>query len=1195
MRSTLFDIYDPYGDLEEEARLGLLPPDVDEFGMPVQRKRANVADLLPEEEKTGMLRSLANAGASGLTGLGWILDTPGSLIRGTVSGLMEGDPLKGVRSIVAPSDERVSGRDLLRQMGMAGSDDNWSNFAGGLAAEIVTDPLFYLNPAALLGHGAKSLGGKAMARAGLLDDVAIMARKQGMGPREFLRKNTARDLLAMPDMPKNAREMFSRGAKGRADELLDQQLAGAMNFKIPGTGIERLIDGGRIGDTVARGLDTFGEALKYNPVTGPVVNRITRMRDPSVLERLDPTDQWRAREAVSEFRTSSRNVKEEVSQNWLFARKADVSALPEGLRDFDGPRIQNAIRDAIEANLDPEMMGKLMDQEAVQAVMTVPEWRQYAYFLQEKLADTQSRRAALGLETPTAQSAFGTGFFPSQQVRFAQPRVPRMPDELTRRASRYDRGPRAYTVDDVVGKGRDAAYDLERRSETFRRLQAGEEGARLRDSLFGATREQRPGYIDEAFTRLGLEPPYSRLKAEGFTADQLRSMIADPAIAEADKVRYAELLTGLESQATNMKVQLAELLRTSDRQLAETGPGLFDRSGNQVAGKGMGMFDRHTAEEFLRYGVADSRSEANAKVILDSIQEMASDLPAMEMPGGGSVGLLDGLAELGFNKADVQKVLADRMKGKDVASMSIPKSAIEELKGTLPQTGKEIGPGGRLWNSFTNAFKIGALANPSYHTRNIYSGGLSNLATGEFNPIDLISSTYAGYQAGKGNYGPMINRLKNTRGFAHLSPDEIVEEVLLGASRNDLGQGLVREADGVASSFRNPFVGQDKMDPLRLFGEGGLLYDPNRTWKDWSTIRGVDFAGTLTDRPPPSETLNPFLQLHERVGRRGEDANRIGAYIESLRQGYSPDAAADLVYKTQVNYAPEAFTNFERQVKKYVPFYSWTRGITPSVVDNILQRPGGLQGQATRAISDLARPNEGEFTPEHLRTTPSILLPGTVGKDGNLRRALTNIDVPWEGPVNLLSPGTGESLLDRLSSSIQKTGMNLLGQTNPLIKAPLEMLMNRQLYSGREMSDLYSMLEQDIGPLGRPLEQLIANAPGGSRAISLARTARDSRMSPAERALKLLVNNFAGVRLTDFDPDRAADRAARDQLQENLKSVPGVRTYENLTVDDETLMGLSKPQQDAYLLYKVLQSEASKRSRARKKAQMDPLDLLLQR
>jgi hypothetical protein len=192
-RSPLFDIYDPYGSLKEQAEMGMLPLEEDEYGNPV-RRRPQLADLMPEEERSGLLRSLANAGTSGLAGLGWILDTPGSLVRGTISGLAEGNPLKGVQTLLSPSDERVSGRDLLRQFGMAGDEDTWTNFGAGLATEVLTDPLTFLNPAAILGRGAYGAAGRAASRASMLDDVKLLARRQDMGPREFLMSTTPAEL-----------------------------------------------------------------------------------------------------------------------------------------------------------------------------------------------------------------------------------------------------------------------------------------------------------------------------------------------------------------------------------------------------------------------------------------------------------------------------------------------------------------------------------------------------------------------------------------------------------------------------------------------------------------------------------------------------------------------------------------------------------------------------------------------------------------------------------------------------------------------------------------------------------------------------------------------------------------------------------------------------------------------------------------
>lgn len=1176
-RSPLFDIYDPYGILSQQAELGLLPDEDD----PLKKRRLQTADLLPDEERTGLLRSLANVGTSGLAGLGWILDTPGAMIRGTLSD----GPWKGLSALWESSDDRVTGRELLRQYGMVGRKDTWSNFAGSLAAETLLDPLTYVNPLAILGKGASGAAGRAAQRAGLLDNANLLARRRGeelgreMGVREFLSGTNARELIGMSDNPR-AFEDFANAARGKGldvDELLNQPLGGLAEFRIPGMEQGYLAGSGEFGQAVGRTLDRFGEGLKRNPYTAPVVNRYTRAFDPTVMERLDPDDQWRAREAFADFTRNERNFLEEASRQYLDAARA-----AEG---FDDRRIQNAIRDTIEAQLDPERIARLQDQESIRRLESVPEWIGYRQWLRDSLEQSQNRRAALGLETPNSGSVYDTGFLPRQAARFNTEDVARIPGSVDRRRTPYERGQRIYTVDDLVGKGRKTYLnDLDRPSETLRRLMSGDQGAALRDRLFGAENTQIPGVIDEAFAALGLDAPYTRTVegASGQSIESIREYLADATLTAADREAGQRLLQRLERNAAGLKVELGDLLRSSDRQFAP----------NE-----MGLFDRHTLEDIMRYGSGGARSEANASVLLDSFQRLASDVPVDRMPGGGAMNLLDAAADMGFNRGRLREILQDRMPGRDIDQLSISARAVQDMKAIAPLTpAPKDSFTGNLYRSFTNAFKIGALANPAHHTRNAYSGFLATLMRGGLrNPVELARSAVAGVRTGAGNYDMLFGRLRDAPRYQHLAGDreELIRTALADMARNRLGQGQIVD-DIAEAGARNPIPGMDTQDPLTLFGDGGLLYDPNRSWSDWFTVRGVDFAGAASGRQSPSETLNPWLRLHERVGRRVEDANRLGNYIEMIRQGASPDAAAENVFRTQVDYSPRAFTNFERGIKQAVPFYSYTRGIAPLVVENLLYRPGGLQGQTIRAISRGSQPTEDFFLPEHLRQSAAIPLPGMSPNDA-LQRVATNLDLPYEGLVNLVTPGVGNTFTQRAYDSLRKTGMNLLGQLNPIIKAPLEMILNRQLYTGRELSDLYSVLEQDLGPIGRPLEQAFVNfVPGGSRINSIYRTARDSRLSAADRALKLLVNNTLGVKLTDIDQERTRQQAARATLNELLQSTPGVRTYENLTVPEDALRGMAPDQQRMYLLYKVLQTEASKRARERKKQQemLDPMQLL---
>jgi len=89
-------------------------------------------------ERMQELMQEANSDNGGfLSDLFWVLDTPGAMARGALS-----DGLQGATNALSQTEEeRVSGRDLLRQYGLAGEEDNWGNFFGGLGAEVVLDPV----------------------------------------------------------------------------------------------------------------------------------------------------------------------------------------------------------------------------------------------------------------------------------------------------------------------------------------------------------------------------------------------------------------------------------------------------------------------------------------------------------------------------------------------------------------------------------------------------------------------------------------------------------------------------------------------------------------------------------------------------------------------------------------------------------------------------------------------------------------------------------------------------------------------------------------------------------------------------------------------------------------------------------------------------------------------------------------------
>jgi hypothetical protein len=1242
-RSPLFDIYDPYGELEERARLGMLD-DEDYLAGPVSLRKPTLSDLMPEEEKSGWLNTLAEMGSSGLATAGYLLDTPGALVRG----ILAGDPL----SVFGSSEDRVTGRELLRQYGMVGEEDNWSNFSGGLAAEVLLDPLTYATGGlSLLGKGAASQAQKAARAAGLLRNDALdsvarvnpLRQRAGLPAyddaiptprvREYLRRETPQGLIdALPaaDQAAALRRLRQQMERFGVTDM-NAPLGVLENVRIPGTNIGFEIQGGAIGDALAQGFDRFGDITKRAPVIGTATRTAAAMFDPAVGDLatvrsdLDLTNelQLEKRFAAAGKRDAQERIRRARTLLQYDARNAQVpevipsgplagTAVPAELRTFDSQSLSNALQDYVEA---PQLQGptltgglipKTTGNEVADWVLeNIPEFRAVRdhYAQLGPRARVGAQRA--GLEAPVAASRGSDGWLPRQLRFFDRPSPPDIPGGRPYRERGWGRDERAFGVRDNFGRQRDPAYDLPGGARAFRYLTGGQDNvidpAALRDALINAPTganlqqygpmsarglrqrivqdalDQLGAYDPVAFTRGGTARPYDYL------LDNLRN---SRRFQQATPARQQALLARTQRQVDANYDKLANLILNADTQFAE---------------QGVGIFDSPAWNNTLRYEMGQATNTANADRLFAMLGRRAENLPAGSAQAGVSISLADAARELGFSPANFRRRWQQDM-GADVTNFSINRNIVDAMKTLSPQTRLAPAEGALRQgvDQFTNAFKIGALASPAFHVRNAYSGGYNAGTQGAFNPLDY----WAAFRASQGNYDALRRRLPRGRGqlYEGLTEDEALRQFLAdgGAQRISSGNVLAdvtatsspTEVQGLYTGASNePTMGQAARELLT--GRSG------RTWRqfgsDFFSLRGVG----ITDQAPRRNT-NPALVLNDAVGQGVEDMLRTGTFLNQIRKGADPTFAGDLTRLTQLDYAPEAYTSFERNfMKRLMPFYSFQRQILPSIADNVMYRPGGLQGQTIRAVTRGTEPSEDNFIPEYLRQSAAIPLPegwpsllGGEPAEG-LQRYITNIDLPFESTLNLFTPGVGTTAAARFADTVQKSGSNILGQANPLIKAPLEYITNRQLYTGRDMSDLYSVLEQDLGPIGRPLEQAIINfVPFGARGISMYRQLTDDRLDPVDARMKAAFNVLAGVKLTDVDEERTKRQAARGMLNQILETTPGVRTYENITVPDDALRSMPEDQRQMYLLYRILQSDAAKRARERKKTALDPLEVL---
>lgn len=1216
-RSPLFDIFDPY----DRLTAGLLPEadeEIDPIGLVPIKRRPQISDLMPEEEKTGLLRSLANMGASGVTGLGWILDTPGAMARG----LLSGGPGKAISALWETSDDRVTGRELLRQYGMVGDEDNWMNFTGGIVTEALLDPTTYVSLGLnqILGQGAKTVAGRAAQKAGLLDDFNLFAREvPGRGVRQAYREGNAAQLLdriADPAAREQARRIFVREA---GEGALNSPLARMNRVSVPG--FERgAFDmfGEQFGDAAARAGDRLAEVVQTNPYTGPIATRLTAAFDTDVKGLTDLERQAEARGMSAAERMRARADRLNVAPLEFDADQA-LRAMGRSLNDAD-------IAAAFRARLE---LGERAVPAELRDIMSLPEMQNMINFYEPFMRDRAAEAAARGIPFEEWNSRAGTNFVRRQQTEFEFPELPQWPEgvqppeRLKKAMSR--RGKRVTLSDGETGRRREYT-DVIGGTGTLNRMSLdGELQAALRRAddtqvdqiLTDWARANNQGrnlyeWIDNTNPSLLPELPAANplVASRQAAADALERVQRE---AEAARVLGDdELLRIAEGDIRTIQTQIADLdasIRNTRQRQYRQGlsidlADMLRSLDPQHARRGVPLFGQNVFNELKSYVMQTGRKEAQADSLLDILAQRAERVPANRVVGGVNYTPQETLAKMGLTGETAEQVLANRLGVDSLDEVSFNQRFVDDWVRPIERSRAEpsLNPLLQTYDDFTKSFKTLALLWPARYSRDLYSGAFAAAMKNSYNPLDR----YAGIQMRQGNYNPLINRfgfglfsprLASAPEYAELfraDPLAALRQFLVDAGGEGLGTStaadeLLSGASGVA--LRESYPGGARPDWASLRGR---VYNPDRTWlealRDFNPFAVRSGAGNR----------NPLLELGDRAAETTDAANRYGTYLTQIRQGAAPSEASRIANLTQVDYRPESFTNLERDVlKRIAPFYSYSRGIIPLIADQIIDNPQGLMGQTVRTITRASQPTEESFTPEYLRQSASIPLPTglpflSLDPDSNLTRYLTNIDLPFESVVNLITPGVGNTTFDQAGSTLQKTALNLLGQTNPLIKGPLELFTNRQFYSGRQLSDLYSLLEQTLGSPGRVAEQVGMNLPGGSRIIGTIRQALDDRLDPSERASKFLVNALTGLKFQDVDQERTKRLAARDMLNELLETTPGVRTYENITVPEDVLRAMPRKQQQMYLLYKIIQAEAAKRARDRKRADaaIDPLQVL---
>jgi hypothetical protein len=212
---------------------------------------------------------------------------------------------------------------------------------------------------------------------------------------------------------------------------------------------------------------------------------------------------------------------------------------------------------------------------------------------------------------------------------------------------------------------------------------------------------------------------------------------------------------------------------------------------------------------------------------------------------------------------------------------------------------------------------------------------------------------------------------------------------------------------------------------IKIIKETGAINQPGM----------IDVMKNVEDIVSPS-VFKKLGNAPKNVMEAVENNLRIPLFMDRfLGRGYSAADSAKDVFKFHFDYAPEGLTNFERNwMRRIVPFYTWTRNNIPLQIEQMIKQPGKyavfpkLQDDIGGKIGE----EEFQDLPEWMKEMLVI----RIGEQGGNALWL-QLNLPLEDISNLPVDSKGVK--------------NLVSIMSPILKLPLELVTNKNLFFGTDI------------------------------------------------------------------------------------------------------------------------------------------------
>lgn len=1084
----------------------------------------------PEEERS-LVGSLRDKSLTALGVMGNTLDLPGSMVRDVVASVQQGKFVNPFDQLLTPfsSDNRTTGEDILKNAGATSGQGGFGSTVGGIATEIAFDPLTYMT----FGLSAAGKAGKAARGAGLLDNAPAVAAKKfekplgEVGARESRVGTTLDDFVKFgsPEDAAKASDLLAANP-----QFANQSLGGTVGVGIPFMDPAFVFGQGERGRQFARGTDKVLSDIRHARVPGTDFRPIDR-----VVSSLDATTSGTKTRMMQALARMHHRARDKAPQRATQDTARYFTALEKaGLK---GQEYRDMLRQAAEEVIPIEQLPQAMRPIAQEMIYTnrqIPGASRRAGRKQAELLDEEAGYAARYL---VREHGFKGG-----------------------------KGARVFESADPSKKNRkDFLRDVPGGTTALvNKLLKDKELNDMISQLFpdGTPRKGAAAADIDMVTDL------VKAKSEGWLPDEWRKFVK----RDKDGNAVWETKAGRYKKIAKWMSNLSEDTRRA---------GVF---GNDP------LLDHHYRQ------VAFEQAQRTADTVVLGLSQpgvIQASSKAANAGADGSVTVSQLIKDLGMFIGDEKEGAGRRiLEGlgqtvgeeslKELKKMRVRKEHADDLRliydsFSMPDAISEILD---HFDSFTNWWK-GAQTSvwPAFHVRNYVSGQVQNMAmgilgrTGHKEAIDLVQGKVIKNAAKKPwvarQYDSEVQRMMAAGADPSQIPaldDKYATEIIgrMVASNEVIGkyEGNAAAVAGRANQPRAATDMDDFLDAVPRPGRSNI--SPGRVARKFVGMEpGTDWnlMGMRGVRGREASTLGPAA-AGEEVAHATEFLLRVGPWMTLMDRGHDASEAALRVGKAQARYAAKHYTPFERTVmQRAFPFYKFSRNAIPEIVKNIIEKPGGVYGQAIRGTNRFQ--SQGELAPDYVRDSASIPLSGDSPLAGISNMIL---GAPPEGTDRYLT-GFGLMHEDILGFGPSVSGAlgEVISRSNPMIKTPIEWAAQESFFQrgpqgGRDLNDMDPTLGRIVanvtGQTGSdasrkfPLwfEQVLANSPV-SRGLTTVRKLTDPRKRsetvPFMPGSTAILNVLTGASVADISPG-AKDAIVRELLNQEMTEM-GATAFERMS------------------------------------------------